>query len=164
MSYVEATQTLDSREETLIRFAAELFGWMKERAVSERFRPQMSRFLGELALRAEDLPEPAGTPEASMRTICESNAEVRDRLRHALRHVPLYMELSALTLPQFTMAGHYRHAAWLYLTPAVAHRVAREQMNRLSCPKAESKEFLEELGRRVADQATVTRNGAPQAA
>ena len=164
MSYVKATETLDSSEERLIRFAAELFGWMKERAVSEPFRPEMSRFLAELALRADDLPEPAGTPEASLRMICTSNREVRARLQQVLRHAPLYMELSALTLPQFTMAGHYRHAAWLYLSPPVARRVAREQMTKLSCPPAEAEEFLETLERRVADQATVTRDGAPQAA
>ena len=163
MAYVGTTRELNPGERMQVRFAAELFGWMREPGVAEQGRHGMARFLEELALPPEGLPDPAGGPEAALRRMCESDAGVRLRLRQALRHAPLYVELSAQSLPQFTMPGRLQHAAWLYLMPAAARKLAAWHLGAVECPAAAAAEFLETLERAVADQAAAPRAGATQA-
>ncbi|MGD0579986.1 MAG: hypothetical protein ABSC08_13775 [Bryobacteraceae bacterium] len=164
MSYVYTTEKLNPIEEMQVRFAAELFGWMREPVVQEQGRRQMARFLEELALPVQELPDPANTPEAALRLICESDAEVRQRLGRALRHVPLYLELSARALPYFATPGRYRHAAWLYLTPEAARRLAARHLGAMHCRAAAAEEFLQTLELKAADQAAVTEAGETHAA
>ncbi len=163
MANVCTTRELNPGERMQVRFAAELFGWMQEPGVAEHGWRGMARFLGELALPPERPPDPAGGPEAALRRMCESDAGIRLRLGQALRHVPLYLELSARALPQFTTPGRFRHAAWLYLMPGAARKLAAWHLGKVECPAAAAAEFLETLEQAVADQAAGTEAGAPQA-
>src|SRR5271157_133885 len=111
------TRGVNPCEESQVWFAAELFAWMRHPVVAQQGQRGMARFLEELALPLEELPDPADGVEAALSQMCESDAGVRLRLGQALRHVPLYLELSARSLPQFATAERYEHAAWLYLMP-----------------------------------------------
>lgn len=164
MAYVCTSRGLNPGERIQVRFAAELIGWMRHPVVAQQGRHGMARFLEELALPLEGLPEPADEPEAALGRMCENDAGVRLRLGQALRHAPLYLELSARALPQFATAGRYEHAAWLYLMPEAALKLAARHLGAVHCPAAAAAEFLETLERAVADQAAVTGTGAPQAA
>ena len=161
---METANLVNPIEETQIRFAAEIFGWMQLCVVARHSRPQMARFLKELALPVEALPDPAEPPESALRMICESDSGVRERLGLALRHLPLYVALSARLLPQFVTGARLRHAAWLYLNPAVARTIANSHRVKLPCSEADAEEFLTNLECHAADQAMATRDGAPQAA
>jgi hypothetical protein len=158
MAYVRASRGLNPEERIQVRFAAELFTWMLHPVVAQQGRRGMARFLEELAL-----PDPDGGPEAALRRMCENDAGVRLRLGQALRHAPLYVELSARALPQFATAGRYEHAAWLYLMPGAARKLAAQHLGAVHCPAAAAAEFLETLERAAVDQAAVTQTGAPQA-
>jgi hypothetical protein len=155
---------LDSGERIQVRFAAALFGWMQHSVVARQGRREMGRFLEALALPLQSLPDPADGPEAALARMCESDAGVRLRLGQALRHAPLYLELSAHALPHFTTAARYRHAAWLYLMPEPARRLAAQHLGAVRCPPQTAAELLEMLERRMADQAAATQAGTPQAA
>jgi hypothetical protein len=164
MAYVCISRELNPGERIQVRFAAELFAWMQHPIVAQQGRHGMARFLEELALPVGTLPELAGAPEAALRRVCENDAGLRLRLGQALRHAPLYLELSARALPQFATAGRYEHAAWLYLMPAAARKLAARHLGAIDCPAAAAAEFRETLERAAADQAAVTETGAPQAA
>ena len=163
MAYDCASRGLNPEETIQVRFAAELFAWMQHPIVAQQGRRRMARFLEELALPAATLPDPDDGPEAALRRMCENDAGVRLRLGQALRHASLYLELSARALPQFAMAGRYEHAAWLYLMPGAARKLAAQHLGAIECPAAAAAEFLETLERAAADQAAVTETGAPQA-
>ena len=164
MAYVCASRELNPDERIEVRFAAELIGWMRHPVVAQQGRRGMARFLEELALPAAMLPDPTGGPEAALRRMCENDGGIRLRLGQALRHAPLYLELSAQSLPQFATDGRYEHAAWLYLMPEAARKLAARHFGAVHCPPAAAAEFLETLGRVVADHAAVTESDAPQVA
>lgn len=164
MSYVNATTELNPIEKMQVSLAAEMFAWLQVPAVAGPAGREMSRFLEALDLPAQELPQTGGTPGAALRQICESNEGVRLRLGLVLRHAALYLELSARALPALPIRARFEHAAWLYLMPAVALRLATRYLGALSCPPEAAAEFMDTLERRVADQAVKTHVGAPQAA
>jgi hypothetical protein len=164
MSCVCATKELNPIETIQVRLAAEIFAWMQIPAVSGPAWHEMARFLEALDPPVHDLAQPAGTPAATLRQMCESDAGVRLRLGLVLRHAPLYLELSARAFPAFGARSRFEHAAWLYLTPKQALRRAEWHLGAVSCPPELAAEFLDSLERRVALQAADTTLGAPQAA
>jgi len=162
MAYDCASRGLNPEETIQVRFAAELFAWMQHPIVAQQGRRRMARFLEELALPAATLPDPDGGPEAALRRMCENDAGVRLRLgRHCAMRRCIWSCLRGRSA--FAMAGRYEHAAWLYLMPGAARKLAAQHLGAIECPAAAAAEFLETLERAAADQAAVTETGAPQA-
>ena len=164
MADLRGNKQLNPVEKQQVRFAAQLFEWMRHPVMAHRGRTAMERFLEELAPPADMVVGTASDTEGSLATLCASDDALRQRLGEALRHAPLYVELSARVLPLFAPAGRFEHASWLYLAPDAALRLAKMYLSGIRCPERVAEEFLETLESRVAAQEATSAADGTQAA